>query len=156
MRMTARHFAKRAPMPWYSARRSRSPSSPSVTVSPGEPASGFAPVSTLMPGTMPWLESTSASGVPPELFWRMVSSYMMTPLMNSATPGAVKSISRYVRRLCSVDWIPSASNRLVKVGTVSSAARMPFPSATSVAAMLSRSWLLIARPSWAGAHTCVR
>ena len=38
--------------------------------------------------------------------------------------------------------MPSASNRLVKVGTVSSAARMPFPSATSVAAMLSRSWLI--------------
>src|SRR5262245_2618954 len=33
--MTARHFAKRAPIPWYSLRRSRRPSSPSVTVSLG-------------------------------------------------------------------------------------------------------------------------
>jgi len=67
----------------------------------------------------------------------------MTPLMNSAAPGEVKSISRYVRRLCSVDWIPSVSNRLVKVGIVSSAARIPFPSATSASAMLSRSLLVM-------------
>src|SRR5215471_1436871 len=33
--MTARHFAKRAPIPRYSLRRSRRPSSPSVTVSLG-------------------------------------------------------------------------------------------------------------------------
>jgi hypothetical protein len=37
--MTARHFAKRAPMPRYSASRSRRPSRPSVTFSLGEPAS---------------------------------------------------------------------------------------------------------------------
>jgi len=29
-----------------------------------------------------------------EPFWRMVSSYMMTPLMNAAAPGVVKSLSR--------------------------------------------------------------
>src|SRR6516162_1586782 len=73
----------------------------------------------------------------------MVSSCMMTPLMNSAAPGDVKSISRYVRRPSSVEWIPSVSNRLVKVGMVSSAARIPFPSATSVSATLSRSWLVM-------------
>jgi hypothetical protein len=67
----------------------------------------------------------------------------MAPLMNSAAPGVVNSISRYARRLCSVDGIPSGSNRLVKVATLSSAARMPLPSATSVAAMLSRSWLIL-------------
>jgi hypothetical protein len=54
-----------------------------------------------------------------------------------AASGAVKSISRYVRRLCSVDRIPSASNRLVSVPGVSSAARMPLPSATSARAVLS-------------------
>jgi len=48
-----------------------------------------------------------------------------------------------VRRLCSVDRIPSASNRLVKMGMVSSAARMPFPVATSVSATLGKSWLII-------------
>src|SRR5271165_3870091 len=74
-------------------RRSRSPSRPSVTVSPAAPASGFAPASTLMPGKIPWFERTWTSGVPSELVWRIVSSCMMTPLMNSATP-AVKSISR--------------------------------------------------------------
>ena len=46
----ARHFAKRAPRPWYSSSRSRRPSRPSVTVSPSASASGFAPWSTLMPG----------------------------------------------------------------------------------------------------------
>src|SRR6516165_7446340 len=62
--MTARHFAKRAPMLRYSVRRSRSPSSPSVTVSLEEPAKGFAPVSTLMPGRIPWLARVSAKGAP--------------------------------------------------------------------------------------------
>src|SRR6516162_8519519 len=61
--MTARHFAKRAPIAWYSLRRSRRPSSPSVTVSLGEPARGFAPVSTLIPGRMPWTVRALASGL---------------------------------------------------------------------------------------------
>jgi hypothetical protein len=44
-------------------------------VSPEKPASGFAPVSTLMmPGRMPWLVKTWTSGAPLELVWRMVSS----------------------------------------------------------------------------------
>jgi hypothetical protein len=42
-----------------------------------------------------------------------------------------------------VDWIPKVSNRLVKVATLSSAAKMPLPSATSVAATLSRSSLIL-------------
>src|SRR5438309_1684388 len=50
MLMTARHFAKPAPIFAYSCRRSRRPSRPSVTSSPGAPASGFEPLSTLMPG----------------------------------------------------------------------------------------------------------
>ena len=106
-------------------------------VSPGASARGFAPVSTLIPGTMPRLARTWASGVPVELFCLIVSSCMMTPLMEVAASGAVNSISRYVRRLCSVDRIPSASNRLVNVPGVSSAARMPLPSATSVLAVVS-------------------
>jgi hypothetical protein len=71
----------------------------------------------------------------------MVSSCMMTPLMNFAASGAVKSISRYVRRLCSVERIPSTSNRFVSVPTVSSAARMPLPPSTSARAVLSTSWM---------------
>ena len=53
MAMTARHFVNFAPSSLYSARRSRSPSRPSVTVSPSAPASGFAPLSTLIPGKDP-------------------------------------------------------------------------------------------------------
>jgi hypothetical protein len=47
----------------------------------------------------------------------MVWSCMMTPQMNSATPVVVNSISRYVRRACSVDWILSVSNPFVRVGS---------------------------------------
>jgi transposase len=47
---------------------------------------------------------------------------------------------------CMLRVIPSVSKRLVKVGTVSSAARIPFPSATSVNARRSRSQLAIAYP----------
>src|SRR5436190_539816 len=43
--------------------------------------------------------------------------------------------------------MPSVSNRFVKVGTVSSAARIPFPSATSVAATLSRSCPMVRIPN---------
>src|SRR5205809_215719 len=57
----ARHLAKRAPSEWYSARRSRRPSSPSVTVSPSAPASGLAPRSTLMPGMMPSASAVAVS-----------------------------------------------------------------------------------------------
>jgi hypothetical protein len=44
---------QRAPIWRYSMRRSRNPSRPSVTVSPGAPASGFAPVSTLISTVTP-------------------------------------------------------------------------------------------------------
>ena len=66
--------------------------------------------------------------------------------MNAAASGAVKSISRYVRRLPSVDLMPSASNRFVSVDGVSSAARIPLPSATNALAVLSMSvmsWLMV-------------
>jgi hypothetical protein len=72
-----------------------------------------------------------------ELFCLIVSSCMMTPLIEEAASGAVNSSSRYARRLCSVEWMPSASNRLVSVPGVSSAARMPLPSAIKVFAVLT-------------------
>src|SRR5215475_979051 len=74
----ARHLAKRAPNSRYSWSRSRSPSSPSVTFSSGHPASGLAPVSTLIPGMMPSRAIASASGTSRLFFCRMVSSYRMT------------------------------------------------------------------------------
>ena len=64
IRIVARHFANRAPSCTYSASRSRNPSSPSVTVSPGNRASGFAPVSTLIPGIEPAASRTLTNGTP--------------------------------------------------------------------------------------------
>ena len=63
-----------------------------MTVSPGNIASGFAPVSTLMPGMMPNVASSSANGGPSVADCRIVSSNRITPLMCSASPGVVKSI----------------------------------------------------------------
>ena len=50
----ARHFAKRAPRPWYSFEPFAQPVEALVIVSPSASASGFAPRSTLMPGMMPF------------------------------------------------------------------------------------------------------
>ena len=72
--ITARHLAKRAPSSRYSCSRSRRPSSPSVTFSPGAPARSFAPVSTLIPGMIPLSASSFANGVPSAVDWRSVSS----------------------------------------------------------------------------------
>ena len=72
--ITARHLANSAPSFTYSARRSRRPSRPSVTSSPGNPASGLAPRSTLMPGMMPASFITLVNGTPALVDWRMVSS----------------------------------------------------------------------------------
>ena len=94
IRMTARHLANRAPRAAYSTSRSRSPSSPCVTTSSGDPASGVVPRSTLMPGTIPARLRTSAKGVPSWAVWRMVSSNRMTPLTWSASPGEVRRSSR--------------------------------------------------------------
>jgi hypothetical protein len=45
-----------------------------VITSPGKPAIGFVPASTLMPGMEPAFRITSTSGVPSFAFWRIVSS----------------------------------------------------------------------------------
>src|SRR5690348_13632963 len=74
----------------------------------------------------------------------MVSSYRMTPLMNSSTPGVVKSMSRYARRVSSVDSRPIESKRFLIVPVLSSAARIPLPSATSAFAVSCSSLLAIA------------
>jgi hypothetical protein len=74
MSITARHLANLAPSRRYSARRSRSPSKPSVITSPGQNGSGVVPLSTLMPGIAPAASINFTSGVPSLAFWRMVSS----------------------------------------------------------------------------------
>ena len=65
-----------------------------MTVSPGKLVRAFAPWSTLMPGMMPSAARCCGNGTPARVFWRSVSSYMITPLMASAMPGAENSISR--------------------------------------------------------------
>jgi hypothetical protein len=94
MSITARHLVNFAPSPRYSMSRSRSPSRPSVTVSPGDFASGLAPVSTLMPGITPASWSAFTNDVPSAVDCRMVSSNRMTPEMNSPIPLVVRSTSR--------------------------------------------------------------
>src|SRR6266446_9035958 len=64
----------------------------------------------------------------------------MTPLMYSSTPGVVNRRSRYARRFSSVDSSPIESNRFLIVPVLSSAARIPFPSATSALAVSCSSW----------------
>src|SRR5918998_3377390 len=148
--ITARHLAKRAPSSLYSAKRPRRPSSPSVTVSPGAPESGFAPVSTLMPGRTSRAARYSGKGVPEPVDWRSVSSNMITPLTCSAMPSAVNSSSRNERRASSLGSTPAAWSRLSIVPVLSSAARIPFPGATIAAAIASISLTLIAHSSRPG------
>jgi len=94
MVITARHLANLAPRRAYSFRRSRRPSRPSVTSSPGKPASGTVPLSTLMPGRMPFFAMYSANGTPLRVAWRRVSSYRIAPEMCCDRFGVVSSISR--------------------------------------------------------------
>src|SRR4051795_6593799 len=63
----------------------------------------------------------------------------MTPLMYSSAPGVVKRRLRYARRFSSVDSTPIESRRFLIVPVLSSAARIPFPSATSARAVFSKS-----------------
>src|SRR3954470_17109510 len=70
----------------------------------------------------------------------------MTPLMYSSAPAVVKSSSRYARLASSVDSTPIESSLFLIVPVLSSAARMPLPSATSAFAVDSSSWMSIDRP----------
>jgi hypothetical protein len=88
-----------------------------------------------MPGMIPLEASSSGNGVPSEAFWRIVSSNRITALMNSSTPGVVNRISRYALRISSVDSSMIESNRFWIVVSLSSAARMPLPGATSAFAV---------------------
>ena len=135
--MTARHLANLAPSLTYSAQRFARLSSPSVTFSPGQSARFFAPASTLMPGRIPALFRTSTKVVPSADFWRIVSSYRMTPLMCCPRPFAVNSMSRYARRFSSVLSTLMLAKRLSIVPVDSSAASKPFPPATMARATAS-------------------
>ena len=65
-----------------------------MTCSPGNPARGFAPASTLMPGMTPAVSRALVKPTPSDVDCRMVSSNMITPLMNCSIPRVVNSISR--------------------------------------------------------------
>src|SRR5215217_7959721 len=147
MVMTARHLVKRAPSSLYSASLSPKPSRPWVNFSLGESGMFTVLLSTLMPGMTPWFSSTLGSGVPSGASCRMVSSKRITPDRNSPIPSVVKSISLYCRRLSSVDSIPTALNRFPIVPKLSSAARMPFPGATSSRAVFCNSCRFTSRSS---------
>ena len=110
-----------------------------MIVSPSARASGFAPLSTLIPGMTPLLSRSAGNGVPSAELWRIVSSKRITPLMWSSAPGVVKSMSRYARRLSSVDSTSIESKRFLIVPSLSSAARIPLPGATSARAIVSSS-----------------
>src|SRR5439155_20005186 len=70
----------------------------------------------------------------------------MTPLMYSSAPDVVKRRLRYARRFSSVDSTPIVSKRFLIVPVLSSAARIPFPSATSAAAVSCSSVFGIGSP----------
>ena len=55
--------------------------------------------------------------------------------MNSSAPGVVNRRSRYARRISSVDSTPIAAKRFAIVPELSSAARIPLPSATRAKAV---------------------
>src|SRR5438034_10456820 len=84
---------------------------------------------------IPRLSSSLGNGVPSAEAWRIVSSKRITPLMCSSAPSVVKRRSRYARRFSSVDSAPIESKRFLIVRSLSSAARIPLPSATSAFAV---------------------
>jgi hypothetical protein len=127
-----------APLRKPRTKRSRNPSSPSVIFSPGKFAIAFAPLSTLIPGTIPCCSSTSTKLRPSWVFCRIVSSKRITPLINSPAPFVVNKSSRYARRFSSVEGTLMLFSRFSIVPELSSAARIPFPGATSFFAMDSR------------------
>src|SRR4051794_30174283 len=107
----------------------------------------LAPVSTLMPGITPRWASSTGNGTPSELDWRSVSSNRIAPLMCSSIPSVVNTSSRNRQRASSVDSTSTCSRRFDMVALLSSAARMPFPSATISRAVLSSAFRSVLMPA---------
>src|SRR6185503_10090186 len=101
------------------------------------------PLSTLMPGTMPFLARYSGIGLPSIAFWRAVSSNRITPERNCSMPGVLKRRLRYARRFSSVHSTLTDLKRFSQVPLDSSAARIPLPLATMAAAVFASSALSI-------------
>src|SRR5687768_4487187 len=66
----------------------------------------------------------------------------MTPLMYASMSGLVRSMSRYARRVSSVDGMPRDPKSLAIDGRLSSAAKRPFPVSTSCLAIISSSCIV--------------
>src|SRR5258708_1256504 len=96
-------------------------------------------MSTFIPGAIPFLTKKSGKEIPLLILSFIVSSNIITPLINSSMPGVVKRSSRYSRLKSSVDEIPIDKNLFSIVGNDSSAASIPFPGATSALAIFSKS-----------------
>src|SRR5690606_13213005 len=96
-----------------------------------------------MPGIMPLSAMYWANGTPSRVFWRMVSSYRIAPLMYSLSFGVVRSSSRYARRFSSVFSMPTPAKRLAIVPEDSSMAMMPLPGATMATAVSASCSMLI-------------
>src|SRR6266850_7879693 len=140
MVITERHLAKRQPILKYSSSLLERPSSPSLTFSPfGASGRSTRPLSTLMPGMMPFFCRNSGKGVPSLAFWRAVSSNRITPEMYCSMPCVPNSSCRYARRFSSVHSTFTDWKRFSQVPLDSSAARMPLPFATMAAAVFASS-----------------
>src|SRR6266487_7120606 len=87
---------------------------------------------------IPCCSSASTKVRPSRVFCRIVSSKRITPLINSPAPFVVNRTSRYARRFSSVEGTLILFNRFSIVPELSSAARIPFPGATSFLATDSK------------------
>src|SRR5262249_27089413 len=110
---------------------------------PGKFAIALAPLSTLIPGILPFCSNASTKLRPSRVFCRIVSSKRITPLMKSPAPFVVNKTSRYARRFSSVEGTLMFFNRFSIVPELSSAARIPFPAATSFLAIVSKFSILM-------------
>ena len=128
--VTERHFANFAPFSAYFLNRAGSPSRPLVTFSVVDPSNGSSPWSTLIPGRIPFLASSSGNATL-SLFCQNVSSKRMTPDRLFPISGVMNRSSRHFWRISAVLGMLCISNRLSAVGLLSSAARIPFPRTTS-------------------------
>ena len=77
------HFVNSAPNFLYSSNLLLRPSSPSVNFSPESLSNGIAPLSTFIPGIIPFSDKYFGKGIPSDVFCLIVSSYSMIPLINS-------------------------------------------------------------------------
>lgn len=89
---------------------------PCVVHSPSEPNKSTTPVSTLMPGMIPFFFNRSTNGVPSAHFWYNVSWKRITPeIFSHILSSVVNNNSRYARRFSSLFSVPISVKRLPKV-----------------------------------------